>query len=80
MRKFMLVAMRLIAFVKFVVSVIKSERWEKHYFATMLVALVVSGCLIVEIGKRHDAELERQRVQELLEIERDERYNDSLVN
>lgn len=80
MRKFMRLMVRVIAFVKFIVRVIKSERWEKHYMATMLVALVVSGCLIIEIGKRHDAELERQRVQEMLEIERDERYNDSLIN
>lgn len=77
MRKFILFIVRVIALVKFIV---KSTDWTRHYFATMLVALVVSGCLIVEIGKRHDAELERQRVQEMLEIERDERYNDSLVH
>lgn len=80
MRKFMLFVMRVIAFVKFVISTIKSEQWEKHYMASLLVALVVCGIIIVEVGKKHDIELERQRQAEMLEIERDERYNDSLIN
>lgn len=67
-------------FMRLMVRFVRTRDWSKEYHAMLLVALVVSGCLIVEVNKRHDAEIERQRVQELLEIERDERYNDSLVN
>jgi len=51
-----------------------------HYMALMLIALAVAGCLVVEMSKRHEAELDRQRAVEMLEIERDRRYNDSLIN
>ena len=65
---------------KKLIKFVKSIDWTMHYMALMLVALVVAGCLLVEMGKRHQAELDRQRAVEMLEIERDRRYNDSLIN
>jgi len=65
---------------KKLIKLVKSVDLTMHYMALMLVALVVAGCLFVEISKRHQAELDRQRAVEMLEIERDRRYNDSLVN
>lgn len=79
MKKFILFVMRVIAFVKFVVSVIKSEKWEKHYMASMLVALVLCGIIIVEVGKKHDIELERQRQAEMLEIAQDKLVNQEVT-
>lgn len=79
MKRFMLFIMRLIAFVKFVISVIKSEKWEKHYMASLLVALVLVGSILVEVGKKHDVELERQRQAEMLEIEQDKLVNQEVT-
>jgi hypothetical protein len=79
MRKFMLFVVRVIALVKFVVSVIKSEKWEKHYMASMLVALVLVGSILVEVGKKHDVELERQRQAEMLEIAQDKLVNQEVT-
>lgn len=65
---------------KKVITFIKSLNWEGHYMALMLIALALTVTLIVEVSKRQDAEIQRQRAVEMLEIERDARYNDSLVN
>jgi hypothetical protein len=65
---------------KKLIKFIKSIAWSMHYMALMLIALAVAGCLVVEMSKRHEAELDRQRAVEMLEIERDRRYNDSLIN
>jgi len=62
------------------VTFVKSLNWEGHYMALMLIALALTVTLIVENSKRQDAEIQRQRAVEMLEIERDARYNDSLVN
>ena len=79
MRKFMLFVVRVIALVKFVVSVIKSEKWEKHYMVSLLVALVLVGSILVEVGRKHDIELERQRQAEMLEIEQDKLVNQEVT-
>ena len=79
MKRFMLFVVRVIALVKFVVSVIKSERWEKHYMASLLVALVLVGSILVEVGKKHDIELERQRQAEMLEIAHDKLVNQEVT-
>ena len=62
-------------FIKFVKSLLVG-----HELALLLVALVLVGSLFIEVSKKHEAELERQRAAEMLEIERDNRYNDSLIN
>ena len=71
---------RFMQFVMLLMRCVRKHDFSKEYHAMLLIGMVVCGCLIVEVGKKHDAELERQRVQEMLEIERDERYNDSLIN
>ena len=79
MKRFMLFVVRVIALVKFVVSVIKSAQWEKHYVASMLVALVLVGSILVEVGRKHDIELERQRQAEMLEIAQDKLVNQEVT-
>jgi hypothetical protein len=63
-----------------IVRFLRSVNWEAHYFGMLLIALVLTGSLFIEAGKRHQAELDRQRAAEMLEIERDNRYNDSLID
>jgi hypothetical protein len=63
-----------------IVRSLRSVNWEAHYFGMLLVTLVLVGTLFVEAGKRHQAELDRQRAYEMVEIEKDKRYNDSLID
>lgn len=63
-----------------IVRFLRSVNWEAHYFALLLIALVLVGSLFIEAGKRHQAELDRQQAIEMVEIERDKRYNDSLID
>jgi hypothetical protein len=79
MKSFVTFVIRLIAFVKFVVSVIKSEQWEKHYMASMLVALVLVGSILIEVGKKHDIELERQHQAELEQMRHDIYVNNEVT-
>ena len=72
MRKFM-------QFVMLLMRCVRKHDWSKEYHAMLLVALVMCGIIIVEVGKKHDIELERQRQAEMLEIEQDKLVNQEVT-
>jgi Na+-translocating ferredoxin:NAD+ oxidoreductase RnfG subunit len=45
-----------------------------------IVVIFLLGAIMVQTGKLWDAEVEAQRQAEMLEIEKDKRYNDSLID
>ena len=76
MKSFITFVVRLIAFIKLVFKGVKPEQ---HYMAIMLVMLVFVGSIFVEVSKKQEIELERQRQAEMEAIRHDIYVNNEVT-